>query len=135
MIQMMPEMTARYSEMKWTIARTIADRHYITCDNPVVRVNPRITGSFYDSHGIDNKNTEVRFPLNMLTALVIMNDMERVEEWHALMKSGRSEEAQKLRATVPVISFLEASEQMVQAINIGTARYARRFLYAHARNH
>ncbi len=124
MLEMMPEMTARYLEMKWTIARTVASRPFITSDNPVVRVNPRRTNSFYDNHGIYNKNTEIRFPLNRLTALVIMNDIQRIEQWHALMQSDREKEAEELRRTVRLTSFVDASERMVHAINVGTASCA-----------
>ena len=123
MLEMMPEMTARYLEMKWTIARTVASRPFITSDNPVVRVNPRRTNSFYDNHGIYNKNTEVRFPLNRLTALVIMNDIQRIEQWHALNTRSRKG-SRRVAPDRASTSFVDASERMVHAINVGTARCA-----------
>ena len=61
MLQMLPEVTQRYMEMKWLIARTTEDRPFITGDNPVVRINPKYTGNFYDHHGINHKNIEIRF--------------------------------------------------------------------------
>ncbi len=133
-LEMLPEITQRYIEMKWLIARTGEGRPFITADNPVVRINPKYSGNFYDHHGIDHKNVEIRFPLNRVTALIIMQDMERLEQWTELMEAGQKEEATKLRDSVPVTSFIHASARLVEAINVPTARYAKRFVYAYAKD-
>jgi Protein of unknown function (DUF4238) len=134
MIQMLPDMTQRHAEMKWTIARTTENYPFLTGDNPVVRTNPKYTGTFYDGFGVDNKNIEIRFPLNRTAALVITHDMTRVEEWNRLIEAGREDEARKLRETVPVTTFRTAAPNIVTIVNSGTARYARRFVYAYAKD-
>jgi hypothetical protein len=134
MVQMMPEITDRYVNMKWTVARTTPNLPYFTSDNPVVRMNPKHTGSFYDSHGIANINVEIRFPLDKLNSLVMMHDIKRIEEWNELRESGRDEEARILSESVPVTVFIKAPPQLVEAINVGTARFAKRFVFSHAKS-
>jgi hypothetical protein len=102
--------------------------------NPLVRVNPRYTGGFYDGHGVDNKNIEIRFPLDKTTALIVMQDLKRVEQFSTLLEAGNEEEAMQLRESVPVTSFMKAPPQLIEAVNIGTARYARRFVFAYAKD-
>jgi hypothetical protein len=77
-------------------------------------------------HSVDNKNIEIRFPLDKTTALIVMQDLKRVEQFSALLEAGNQEEAMQLRESVPVTSFMKAAPQLIEAVNIDTARYARR---------
>lgn len=130
MIKFAPMLYGYYREMKWTVLRAGESHPFVTCDNPVVKIDPTAQGPI----AFMNPHLEIRFPLSRTACLLITHDRDREDRWHALMEAGRQSEAKELRETVPITDFFKVGGNVIEAINTVTIRYAARWVYSPAKN-